>query len=98
MEEKEIRNIIVKHTSIMLDNPDKYGIYPTGEFYNNLEKEIITFIKQQLQAKQDVIDKVREYAYDRIAVCNILYSNQNSLERIVADYDRLLNILDGNTL
>ena len=31
-----LRDIIVKHTSEMLDNPDEYGIYPTTKFYNNL--------------------------------------------------------------
>ncbi len=34
--EEELRDIIHKHTSEMLDNPDAYGIYPTTKFYNNL--------------------------------------------------------------
>lgn len=37
---KQVRDIIVKNTSEMLDNPDPVGIYPTTKFYNNLESEI----------------------------------------------------------
>ena len=36
----ELRTIIVKHTSEMLDNPGECGIYPTGKFYNNLIKAL----------------------------------------------------------
>lgn len=93
MEEKELRNIIVKHTSIMLDNPDKYGIYPTGKFYNNLEKEIITFIEQQLQAYKDREDKIRYY----LAEEDIFKPNMDS-HRIEDDYIKcnkeLLQILN----
>ena len=39
-----LRDIIVKHTSEMLDNPDRYGIYRTTKFYNNL----ITAISEYL--------------------------------------------------
>lgn len=38
--EDELRTIIVKHTSEMLDNPDKYEIYPTTKFYNDLIEAI----------------------------------------------------------
>ena len=38
----ELRDIIVKHTSAMLDNHDKYGIYPTTKFYDDLVAAITT--------------------------------------------------------
>lgn len=37
----DLRAIICKHTSEMLDNPDEYGIYPTTRFYNNLIETIV---------------------------------------------------------
>lgn len=38
--EEEIHTMIFKHTEVMLDNPDKYGIYPTGKFFKDLTKAI----------------------------------------------------------
>ena len=41
---KEIRGEICKIISKMLDNPDKYGIYPTGKCYDELEVLITNII------------------------------------------------------
>jgi len=43
---EELRTIIVKYTSEMLDNPDEYGIYPTTKFYNNLISAISKRLKE----------------------------------------------------
>lgn len=43
--EKELRNIIVKHTSEMLDNPDEFGIYPTTKFFNDVIQAISKRLK-----------------------------------------------------
>ena len=53
----KIRDIIVKNTSEMLDNPDEYGIYPTTRFYNKLEKEIRSWA---LEERKDERKKVTE--------------------------------------
>lgn len=42
---KDLRGIIVNATSEMLDNPDEYGIYPTGKFYDRLEAEVTEFME-----------------------------------------------------
>ena len=44
-----LRKIIVKNTSEMLDHPDKYGIYPTTTFYNNLERDINDYMQKHIQ-------------------------------------------------
>ena len=46
----DLRGIIVRHTSEMLENPDRLGIYPTTKFYTNLEDEI----------RQEIKDLVKE--------------------------------------
>jgi len=46
----ELRTIIYKHTSEMLDNPVKYGIYPTAKFYNNL---IVAIYKRQQSIREE---------------------------------------------
>jgi hypothetical protein len=38
--EERLRDIVHTNTSEMLDNPDKYGIYPTTKFYNSIEKDV----------------------------------------------------------
>jgi len=56
---------------------------------DNLHKEII-----QLQNK---LDKIKEYAVDRIAVSDRLYSNQNNLEKVVANYENILLIIESES-
>ena len=51
MKENDLRTIICKHTSEMLDNPDKYDIYPTTKFYNNLIEAIEQYISDKLVCK-----------------------------------------------
>ena len=48
---EELRDIIVEHTSKMLDNPDTLGIYPTTRFYNDLESAIKALIKKHQPEK-----------------------------------------------
>ncbi len=43
---EELRDIIHKHTSEMLDNPDDYGIYPTTKFYNNLIHALVGKVRK----------------------------------------------------
>ena len=45
----EIRKAIVNHTSEMLDNPNEHGIYPTSEFFDNLEKEICEIFMKEVE-------------------------------------------------
>ena len=47
--EEDIRYITYKATSNMLDNPDKYGIYPTGELYDRIEREVAFYIRSKLE-------------------------------------------------
>lgn len=65
----EIRTIICKHTSEMLDHPDKDGIYPTTKFYNDLEKEVERLL---LEAR---LDEARMYIHrsPELTVTRIFY-------------------------
>jgi len=42
----DLRGMIEHFTSEMLDNPNDYGIYPTGNFYNDLEEAIQKLVKE----------------------------------------------------
>jgi hypothetical protein len=42
----DLRKIIVRHTSEMLDNPRADGIYSTTYFYDSLEAELIAYIRE----------------------------------------------------
>lgn len=44
---EQIRKVIVKRASEMLDNPDEHGIYPTTKFYNDLEADMKALVSQQ---------------------------------------------------
>ena len=52
---KELREIIVKHTSEMLDNPGECEIYPTTKFYNNLQQAITKLFLNSLPEKEGSI-------------------------------------------
>ena len=43
----DLRGIIVHFTSKMLDSPNDYGIYPTTNFYNDLEEAILDWHNKQ---------------------------------------------------
>lgn len=62
-EQKKIRTIMVKHTSEMLDNPNKHDIYPTTKFYNNLEADIKALIDEAvLEARIDELTTQAHHA------------------------------------
>ena len=44
----DLRGMIVYFTSEMLDNPNDYGIYPTTNFYNDLEEAILDWHNKQI--------------------------------------------------
>ena len=46
----DLRGTIVHFTSEMLDNPNDYGIYPTTNFYNDLEEAILDWHNEQIKA------------------------------------------------
>lgn len=79
----ELREIIVKHTSEMLDSPDEHGIYPTTKFYNNLEKAINSIIAQEVEAAQK---EERSLA--------LIYLHDTNRK---GDYLRKLSLLTNNT-
>lgn len=62
----------------------------------NLEMEIRNIVKQNKEL-QDKLDKIREYAIERITVSDKLYSNQNSLEKVVANYETILSIIESES-
>ena len=45
----DLRGTIVHFTSEMLDNPNDYGIYPTTNFYNDLEEAILDWHNKQIE-------------------------------------------------
>ena len=45
----DLRGMIVHFTSEMLDNPNDYGIYPTTNFYNDLEEAIQELIDKKVK-------------------------------------------------
>lgn len=51
---KDLRGQICRIISAMLDNPDKYGIYPTTKCYDELED----LFSQQKQEIVEEIDKI----------------------------------------
>ena len=51
----DLRGRIVHFTSEMLDNPNDYGIYPTTNFYNDLEEAILDWHNKQLE---EVLDRL----------------------------------------
>lgn len=56
---KELRGKICKIISAMLDNPDKYGIYPTTKCYDQLEnliKDLLKTIAKEMRIKGKDID------------------------------------------
>ena len=58
----ELRDIIVKHTSAMLDNHDKYGIYPTTKFYDDLVAAITTAYAEAIrEARIDELNYCKKY-------------------------------------
>ena len=69
---KSLRVIIVDHTSEMLDNPDEYGIYPTTQFYNNLEQSILQWVSESVIV--DYEPRRLDEAYDRALI--LLYRKQ----------------------
>ena len=74
--EEELRTIICKHTSEMLDNPDKYGIYPTTKFYNNLIQAILTmeqergFVKTSPSLKRQPNTTSSSMSHKLIIICD----------------------------
>ena len=50
----------------MLDNPDRYGIYPTSEFMGKMEDYIISFKRERDEARKlNEKERVEDQAYDR---------------------------------
>ena len=56
----DLRGTIVHFTSEMLDNPNDYGIYPTTNFYNDLEEAILDWHNEQIEAVLDRIEARKE--------------------------------------
>ena len=71
---EEIRTLIVKHTSEMLDNPDEYEIYPTTKFYSDLENELLTLINKI--CRQD-LEEVKKDIEIRLAWANWNFETRN---------------------
>ena len=61
----DLRGRIVHFTSEMLDNPNDYGIYPTTNFYNDLEEAILDWHNKQVEAK---LAHISEYAENVISI------------------------------
>ena len=55
----DLRGTIVHFTSEMLDNPNDYGIYPTTNFYNDLEEAILDWHNKQVEER---LVHISEYA------------------------------------
>ena len=53
----DLRGTIVHFTSEMLDNPDNYGIYPTTNFYSDLEEAILDWHNKQIE---EVLDRLED--------------------------------------
>ena len=49
----DLRGTIVHFTSEMLDNPNDYGIYPTTNFYNDLEEAILDWHNERIEALKE---------------------------------------------
>ena len=55
----DLRGMIVHFTSEMLDNPNDYGIYPTTNFYNDLEEAILDWHNKLIRTeKLKLLDEV----------------------------------------
>lgn len=52
----DLRGTIVHFTSEMLDNPNDYGIYPTTNFYNDLEEAILDWHNKQIEELLDRLE------------------------------------------
>lgn len=63
LSDDELRDIIVKHTSEMLDNPGECEIYPTTKFYNNLIKALQGRVPRGLS-----VEEMAEIIWDTIQV------------------------------
>ena len=48
----DLRGMIVHFTSKMLDSPNDYGIYPTTNFYNDLEEAILDWHNKQVKRRK----------------------------------------------
>ena len=58
--ENELREAVYKHISEMLDNPDKYDIYPTTKCYGNLTSAILKiFEKYRLSEDETLKERLR---------------------------------------
>ena len=55
----DLRGTIVHFTSEMLDNPNNYGIYPTTNFYNDLEEAILNWHNSECIALLEELEKER---------------------------------------
>lgn len=53
-----ILNLVCKHVSEMLDNPDKFGIYPTTKLYSNLPIAIMEAIRESVPEKIGGVETV----------------------------------------
>ena len=70
-EDGDLRGMIVHFTSEMLDNPNDYGIYPTTNFYNDLEEALLDWHNKQTTKELDAImewhEKEIEEVLDRLS-------------------------------
>ena len=56
----DLRGMIVHFTSEMLDSPNDYGIYPTTNFYNDLEEAILDWHNKQVGAELEaLLDEIK---------------------------------------
>ena len=69
----DLRGMIVHFTSEMLDNPvNDYGIYPTTNFYNDLEEAILDWHNKQIEKVMSKFSLKRGVKYDVKATDSVI--------------------------
>lgn len=77
----KIREVLVKHTSEMLDNPDEYGIYPSTKFYNTVQAAFLKIIEEDVigeDKKHAPVDTLGIWSHD---IANFEYNQLRAEQR-----------------
>lgn len=75
----DLRGMIVHFTSEMLDNPNDYGIYPTTNFYSDLEEAIINWHNSECLALLEELEKERVQVLGELKGTNIFNSKREDI-------------------
>lgn len=95
---EQLRYIIYKRTSEMLDKPDSSGIYPTTKFYNDVINDVQNLFSSHLETIKGDIQKKRhkdiQYAGGRKITVKLLESEKsnNILIDDILSLDSLQNL------